>query len=384
MLSRRHFVVYASLLITATSSLGAEVAYISDCPNNPSVVGVFETSTRKQQANWTVGQNSFQAVYSPDGTRVYVSNTNSLSVSVLNSSTGSTIATVTVGFSVQWEAISPDGSKLYVESFDAANLYHIVAIDTNSNTVSAKLAIHDFSVDAMTLSPDGSTLYVTGSLGLYVINTESLSVTETVSSLSATSQAVTPDGKYLYIASPGNTGNPKESVQVVSTANYAVIETIPLPSKVSTGFIQITPNGSQAWLGEFPLSKNVSSIIVVISTGTFATNKITLPANQSPGPILFSPDSSTSYVPVNGPEIAVMNVATRQKVGSIDSLPSVGGLAISPDGKTLLSPSSSTSNLVAISGSNTVAKVPVGAIIDGSQLFLEYGGVAVSPDGKRA
>jgi YVTN family beta-propeller protein len=384
MLSRRHFVVCASLLTTATSSLGAEVAYISDCPNNPSVVGVFETSTRKQQANWTVGQNSFQAVYSPDGTRVYVSNTNSLSVSVLNSSTGSTIATVPVGFSVQWEAMSPDGSKLYVESFDAANLYHVVAIDTNSNTVSTKLAIHDFSVDAMTLSPDGTTLYVTGSLGLYVINTDSLSVTRTVSSLSATSQAVTPDGKYLYIASPGNTGNPQESVQVVSTANYAVIETIPLPSKVSTGFIQITPNGLQAWLGEFPLSKNVSSIIVVISTSTFATNTITLAANQSPGPILFSPDSSTAYVPVNGPEIAVMNVATRQKVGLIDSLPSVGGLAISPDGKTLLSPSSSTSNLVAISGTNTVAKVPVGAIIDGSQLFLEYGGVAVSPDGKRA
>ena len=153
---RTHFLVYATLLIAPALPLSAEVAYISDCCNNASVIGVFQTSTNQQKAQWTVGKNAFQAVYSPDGTKVYVSNTNSQSVSVLNSLTGSTLATVSVGFSVQWEAISPDGSTLYVESFDAANLYHIVAIDTASNTVTATLAIHDFAVDAMTLSPDGT------------------------------------------------------------------------------------------------------------------------------------------------------------------------------------------------------------------------------------
>ena len=380
---RTYFVVYAALLISATSALSAEVAYISDCCNNASVVDVFQTTTNKQKAQWTVGQNAFQAVYSPDGTKVYVSNTNSASVSVLNSTTGLTLAKVKVGFSVQWEAISPDGTRLYVESFDAANLYHIVAIDTASNTVTGKLAIHDYSVDAMTLSPNGTKLYVIGSLGLYVINAGSLSVTKTIP-FTATSQAVTPDGKYLYIAAISNNGHLQESVQVVSTANYAVVETIPLPSKVSAGFIKITPDGSQAWLGEFPLYNDVSSIIVVISTSSFETNTITLPKRQSPGAILFSPDSTTAYVPVNGPQIAVMNVATRKTVALIDSISSVGGLAISPDGSTLLSPSSGTSNLVALGSTGVAANLPVGAITYGSQLFLEYGGVAVSPDGKRA
>ena len=382
--SRSHFAVCASLLIAAASPLSAEVAYISDCPNNASVVGVFQTSTYKQKAQWTVGKNAFQAVYSPDGTKVYVSNTNSRSVSVLNSNTGSILDTVPIGFSVQWEAISPDGSKLYVESFDAANLYHIVAIDTASNTVTAKLAIHDFAVDAMTLSPDGTTLYVIGSVGLYVIDANSLSVARTVSSLSATSQAVTPDGKYLYIASVGNTGNPQENIEILSTANFAVVATVPLPSKVSAGFIEITPDGSQAWLGEFPQYNHVAPIIVVVSTTTLKTNTITLPANQSPGAILFSPDSTTAFVPVNGPQIAVMNVATQQTMALINSIPSVGRLAISPDGSTLLSPSSGTADLVATSGTGAVTDVPVGAITSGSQLFLEYGGVAVSPDGKRA
>jgi YVTN family beta-propeller protein len=381
---RTHFVVCASLLIAATLPLSAEVAYISDCCNNGSVVDVFQTSTYTRKAQWTVGKNAFATVYSPDGTKVFVSDTNSQSVSVLDSSTGLTLAIVRVGFSVQWAAISPNGSRLYVESFDAANLYHIVAIDTALNTVSGELAIQDFAVDAMTLSPDGTRLYVVGSVGLYVIDADSLSVTKRIPSISATSQAVTPDGKYLYIASPGDTGNPKESVKVLSTTNYAVIETIPLPSKVSAGFIKITPDGSQAWLGEFPLDNGVSSIIIVISTSTFGTSTITLPASESPGAILFSPDSTTAYVPVNGPEIAVMNVATRRTVALIDSIASVGGLAISPDGSTLLSPSSGTSNLVAISNAGVVASLPVGAITSGSQLFLEYGGVAVSPDGKRA
>src|SRR5580700_8171108 len=150
---RTEFLVYATLLIVPALPLSAEVAYISDCCNNASGIGVFQTTTNKQKAQWTVGKNAFQAVYSPDGTKVYVSNTNSRSVSVVNSATGLTVATVPVGFSVQWEAISPDGSRLYVESFDVANLYHIVAIDTASNTVTGKLAIHDYSVDAMTLSP---------------------------------------------------------------------------------------------------------------------------------------------------------------------------------------------------------------------------------------
>jgi YVTN family beta-propeller protein len=380
----KHFLVCSSLLITATLPVSAEVAYISDSGNNRSVVDVFQTSTFKQQAQWAVGKNAFAAVYSPDGTKVYVSNTNSHSVSGLNSATGSILATVSVGFSVQWEAISPDGSRLYVESFDNADLYHIVAIDTASNTVSAKLAIPDFAVDAMTLSPDGSRLYVIGSLGLYVIDANSLSVTTKIPSISATSHAVTPDGKFLYIASPGSTGNPQENVIVLNTANYAVVQTIPLPSNVSAGFIKITPDGSQAWLGEFPQAKGVTSIIVVISTSTFGTSTITLPAGQFPGAILFSPNSSTAFVPVNGSEIAVISVATRQTVTLIDSIASVGGLTISPDGSILLSPSSTTSNLVALSSTGVIAKVPVGAIINRNQLFLEYGGLAVSPDGKRA
>ncbi|MGA7127207.1 MAG: hypothetical protein WBZ19_12920, partial [Chthoniobacterales bacterium] len=148
-----------------------------------------------------------------------------------------------------------------------------------------------------------------------------------------------------------------------STANYVVVETIPLPSNVSAGFIKITPDGSQAWLGEFPLYRGVSSIIVVISTGTFDTNTITLPKRQSPGAILFSPDSTTAYVPVNGPQIAVMNVATRKAVALIDSISSVNGLAISPDGNREYVTDFGSGALAAVdtASKKVVYSVPVGS-----------------------
>ena len=89
-------------------------------------------------------------------------------------------------------------------------------------------------------------------------------------------------------------------------------------------------------------------------------------------------------MPVNGPQIAVMNVATRKTEALIDSISSVGGMAISPDGSTLLSPSSGTSNLVALDSTGPAGNLPVGAITYGSQLFLEYGGRGGQPGRENA
>lgn len=385
MRANQRSLILFSLLAAVLSPAAASVAYVSDCCNNSSIVGVFQTSNNALKAHWTVGQNAFQAVYSVDGTKVYVSNTNSQSVSVLSAETGATLATVPVGYQVQWEVVSPNGALLYVESFDVANVYHIVAIDTATNTVNAVLEIPDYFVDAMTLSPDGATIYVAGLQGLYVINANPLAISTIVAFPNGASQSITPDGKYLYIAQLGTPGNTQETVQVVSTSTYAAVQSIPLQANVSAGFIQITPDGSQAWIGEFPLYNGYPNIIVEISTSTYQTTTITLPANQSAGAIVFSPDSTKAYVPVNGPDIAVMSVATGKLVGIINSIGGVGGVAISPDGSTLLSPSSGTADLVAISGisASTPARVPIGAMDYGNQLYLQYGAVAVSPDAKR-
>jgi hypothetical protein len=59
MLLRTYFVVYAALVISATSPLSAEVAYISDCNNNASVVGVFQT-TNKEHSVEVLGKSCWR------------------------------------------------------------------------------------------------------------------------------------------------------------------------------------------------------------------------------------------------------------------------------------------------------------------------------------
>src|ERR1700724_1537889 len=196
---------YMMFAITAGTAFGS-TAYISNCCSHPSTVAVFQTSNAQQIGQVAVGRGAFQAVYSPNGEKVYVSNTNSQSVSVLRAGTGHSLATIAVGYAVQWLAISADGSKLYAESFDSANSYHLVAINTPANVVTRVLTISDFAVDRITLSPDGTKLYTVGSVGLYVIDASSLTITKKVPMQAGVSQAATPDGKYLFVANLGTTG----------------------------------------------------------------------------------------------------------------------------------------------------------------------------------
>lgn len=376
---------YMMFAITAGTAFGS-TAYISNCCSHPSTVAVFQTSNAQQIGQVAVGRGAFQAVYSPDGEKVYVSNTNSQSVSVLRAGTGHSLATIAVGYAVQWLAISADGSKLYAESFDSANSYHLIAINTPANVVTRILTISDFAVDRITLSPDGNKLYTIGSTGLYVIDASTLKVTKKVPVQAGVSQVATPDGKYLFVATLGTTSNSQQNVIVLDTTTYAVVTTIPLPADVTAGFMQITPDGSQVWLGEFPFTSGATPRISVISTSTYQMHTIPLPSDAAPGAIVFSPDQAKAYLPVSPSEVDALSVSTGQILSRITAPGTIFGIAISPDGTRLLAPSSGTAEALAVdvSSEDSLGSVPVGAMNFGNQLFLEYGAVAVSPDGARA
>jgi YVTN family beta-propeller protein len=91
-------------------------------------------------------------------------------------------------------------------------------------------------------------------------------------------------------------------------------------------------------------------------------------------------------VAANGSTVDVVNVAKMEAVSAIQTLGSVAGLAVSPDGTTLLVPNSGSSDVQAIAQSSgrELANIPVGAMDSGNQLYQEYGGAAVSLDGTRA
>jgi len=97
----------------------------------------------------------------PDGTRAYVTNPDSNSVSVIDTATNSVVATIAVGgFGV---AITPDGTRAYV----AGGGFNTVAvIDTTTNSVVATIPVgqnpppggNPFGV---AITPDGARAYVT-------------------------------------------------------------------------------------------------------------------------------------------------------------------------------------------------------------------------------
>lgn len=379
-----------ALALVAIPSFGS-VAYISNCCNHPSAVNVFQTSNRAQRAQWTAGQNAYGAVYSPDGTKVYVSNTNSQSISVLQTATGMTLATIPTGFAEQAMAISADGKRVYVSSYEYAYLSHVVAIDTATNSVAGVMPFNGAFLTGLALSPDGRTLYTNvldfgGSSvkGLVAIDTKSLMI-RTTNPVSGTDVAVTPDGTLLYVPVLGVAGGPG-NVTVIGTSTNTVVATIPLPANVYPGFARITPDGTQAWVGAAPLTSSASPLIIVISTSTFQTSTIPLSKSFSTGRILFSPDSKKAYVVGYPSEVQILSVPAAKLVSRITTAGIVAQPALSPDGTLLAVPNSGTADTAAIDTSTdkTLASVPIGAIDWGNQLYLEYGGLAVSPDGARA
>jgi len=99
---------------------------------------------------------------SPDGSRVYVANRSSSTVSVIDTATNSVIGTVKVGKGPRAVVITPDGSRAY-----AANSNDSVSvIDTATNTV-----VDTFAVDPQ--PEKGDHYMAVGSDGtVYVVDTK--------------------------------------------------------------------------------------------------------------------------------------------------------------------------------------------------------------------
>jgi large repetitive protein len=391
--SRRSSFCLNSLILLAMclSPLQASVAYIVNCCNNPSTVSVFDTANGRQTGQWVVGNGAADAVFSPNGSIAYISNSVSQSVTVVKASTGATLATIPVGYGISAMVITPNGGKLIAESYDYAYESHLVAIDTTTLAVTMEIGFAS-ALGPMAISPDGKTLYVTSLFGaqpgLVVLDSAFLTVKTTIPITTAVSVAVTPDGQYAYVPNFGMNGPYNPNVAVVDTATNTVVTNIPIgTTELNPALIQISPDGSMAWVSEFALYTNVQPVINVIQTSTNqVVGSIGLLANAAPGAMIFSPDGTRAYVTANGSTVDVVDVASMTAVSAMQTLGSVHGLAVSPNGSTLLVPNSGSSHVAAISeaSGHSLANIPVGAMDYGNQLYLQYGGAAVSPDGTRA
>ncbi len=179
----------------------------------------------------------FVIAFTPDGTRAYVANIWSDTVSVIDTDPSSTdfnkvVSTIEVGGTPVFVAFTPDGTRAYVtnENSDTVSVIDTDPASTNYNKVVSIIGAgpKPFGV---TITPDGTRAYVTfffyctltpecGS-GVQVIDTETDTVIDTIEIVGISYiLALTPDGTRGYLA-PTNS-----PVGVIDTSDNTVVDTI--------------------------------------------------------------------------------------------------------------------------------------------------------------
>jgi YVTN family beta-propeller protein/VCBS repeat-containing protein len=229
-----------------------------------------------------VGSSPSAIAINPTGTRLYVSNGGSSTVSVINTATNLEITRVTVGSQPSGLAVSPDGTRLYALSRAADK---VTVIRTSDNQVIGSAAVGD-SPRGIVLSPDGQVAYVTNynSGTVTVLNTVGTTPVF-VKTISVGSQpegiAISNDGALVYVA------NGRDTVSVIDTRTNTVLGSpVAIDSPAEIGAHAIAVSGNKIYVTDY-----VDDFVRVIDVARVQT------APQANGlPTVGTPDPTTGAV----------------------------------------------------------------------------------------
>jgi len=147
--------------------------------------------------------------------------------------------------------------------------------------------------------------------------------------------ALTPDGTKMFV-----TVDNKRELQAISTATGTVLATVPVPIGVSGEpplELAISPNGSQVYV--FAPQDNPYSLLMAVDTTTYVvTHSLNLPADESVGPLLVSPDGSQLYFEMGlvNQYIQVVDAATLAPTAQIPVNEYPLWLTVTPSGLILM------------------------------------------------
>ena len=269
-----------------------------------------------------VGDGPSAIAITPDGTRAYVVNSNSDSVSVIDLATNSTVgAPIPVGDGPSAIAITPDGTRAYLA---IRNTNRVSMIDTRTNTVVGPPVGVGSLPQGIAITPNGTRVYVSNDLPDHTMSVIETSTNTTVGLPIPIGNrpgvsAITPDGARAYI--PRFSGS---SVAVLDLRANTVVGSIPVGAGPAA--VAITPDGSSAYVPSV-FSETLSRIS--LPAGTVGT----LPLGPSPRGIAITPDGRRAYVAVAGGSntVAVIDIATNTVTGSIGVGTGPLAVAIPPD-----------------------------------------------------
>ena len=215
-------------------------------------VTVIETATHQVAANIEVDNAPLDLAVSADGQLVYVTNSQSKSISIIE------VASLTVRNRIRVPvlnnggpygvAIHPNGSRLYVTD-NVSN--QVLIVDTARRATVGRIDVIE-DPRSLVISADGKRLYVSGGDfdddgggGIVVIDTESESVVTTIRIDGGIFRlALSPDGSRLY----GTDRSNAQLVVVDVTQNRVVNSVQVLPEGEETRSLFVSRDGSQIYV----------------------------------------------------------------------------------------------------------------------------------------
>lgn len=325
-------------------------------------------------ATIAVGTNPKDLIVSPDGSKLFVSNYNSGTISVINTATNTAGTPISIsGSKPAALKLSPDGSKLFAASFTSAS--KVFVINPTTGTLSTTITMPADTYPNAFAMASGTTKFFTANNGntndVSRIDTSDNSVFKIATCYQMIDIVIKPNGSEAYASCL--TG---DKVYAIDTSNNYRFLGIPIaPPSISVGDspqgMAIKPDGSRVYV-----ANNGSNSVSVINTSTDAI-VTTIAVGSAPVKMVVSPDGSRLYV-VNysGGSVSVINTSTNTIATTIPVGSNPTDIAISPDGSKVYTANSSSNSVSIINTTtNAVTTLAVGAWPTA---------LAISPDGSKA
>lgn len=255
------------------------------------------------------------SVVSADGTRVYIGNTNSNSISVIDTGSNTVVSTISVGGGPKYLALHPGGRILYT-TLEKATSYAVAAINTVTGQVLKDLDLGVDYLGGIAVHPDGSKLYAASYGGdkVLVIDTTSNEIVSQIPLRMPIELAVSPNGSRLYVIQEydGRSNN----ISVVDTVTQAVVSglRVNLLNGVQASLVglEILPDGSKLYV-----SVSDDNSISVIDTSTLLARRAELFPGYSPKCLAATPDGSRVYVVFSNSNYMVYYYSSGDYVGGL-------------------------------------------------------------------
>jgi YVTN family beta-propeller protein len=270
-------------------------------------------------------------------------------VAVLDTATRQVLTTIPVPAGPHGVVITPDGRKVYVSSDGAST---VSVVDTSTDRVIASVEVGP-TPHGLAISPDGRRVLVSGfgSNEAEILDTATDRLVGRVSVPQPHNSAISPDGRRAYVGSQlqGST-----ALVLIDLDSQTQLASLPLDQTPRA--LAFSPDGSKLY---FTLAG--SDEVQVLDP---PSNQVVaqIPVGASPHQPLFTPDGATGLVVSQGPgELALLDAANRVAATvQVGALPH--WIATSGDGRLafVTNEGSGDVSVVNLPAREVVATIPVG------------------------